>query len=198
MAPDAPVWQPTILARPERNMTISQLWVNYQYAGLHPGLRTSPQCDVPASTTPLVFRTWVDSLIRVASQRSNQFGQRVRPAGEKLAGWLDCHTSYHTDNLQAKFPRILIQYGQNDLEARGQWPPFPIPAESIPGCMFGANFVILAQICNELSCRQAKIILKVKVNDLHCQYQLKVFYDVCLVQICDTSLNLRWIIMWTK
>ena len=50
-----PVWQPTILTRPERNMTISRLWVNYQCAGLYPGLRTSPQCNVPAVTTPLVF-----------------------------------------------------------------------------------------------------------------------------------------------
>ena len=43
--------------------------------------------------------------------------------------------------------------------------------------MFGANLVILAQICHELSCGQtefpefwvkmAKMTLKVKVNDLH-------------------------------
>ena len=32
----------------------------------------------------------------------------------------------------------------------------PIPTESIPGCMFGANLVIPAQIC-ELSCGQGKI-----------------------------------------
>ena len=54
-APDTPVWQPAILTRPERNMTISRLWTNYQCAGLHPGLRTSPQCKVPAPTAPLVF-----------------------------------------------------------------------------------------------------------------------------------------------
>ena len=29
---------------------------------------------------------------------------------------------------QAKFPRILSQNGQNDLEGQGQWPPFSIPA----------------------------------------------------------------------
>ena len=57
---------------------------------------------------------------------------------------------------QTKFPRILSQNGQNDLEGQGQWPPFSIPAKSIPGCMFGANLVIPAQICNELSCRQGK------------------------------------------
>ena len=53
MAPDTPVWQPAILTRPERNMTISRLWVNYQCAELNPGLWTSPECNVPA--TPLVF-----------------------------------------------------------------------------------------------------------------------------------------------
>ena len=46
---------------------------------------------------------------------------------------------------QGKFPRILSQNGQNDLEGQGLWPPFSIPAESILGCMFGANLVILAQ-----------------------------------------------------
>ena len=45
-----PVWQPDILTRPERNMTISRLWVNCQCAGLYPGLRTSPQYNAPAPT----------------------------------------------------------------------------------------------------------------------------------------------------
>ena len=44
---------------------------------------------------------------------------------------------------QAKFPRILNQNGQNDLEGHDQWPPFSIPVESIPWCMFGANLVIM-------------------------------------------------------
>ena len=30
-------------------------------------------------------------------------------------------------------------------------------AESIPWCMFGANLVIPAQICDEQSCGQAKV-----------------------------------------
>ena len=47
---------------------------------------------------------------------------------------------------QAEFPKIRSQNGQNDLEGHGQLPLFSIPAESIPGCMFGANLVILAQI----------------------------------------------------
>ena len=58
---------------------------------------------------------------------------------------------------QAEFPRTLSQNGQNDLEGQGQWPLFSIPTESIPCCMFGANLVIPAQICEELSCRQSKV-----------------------------------------
>ena len=45
-------------------------------------------CNVPV---PTGIRTWTDSPLWVASQRSNQLGQSVRPAGEKLAGRLDCH-----------------------------------------------------------------------------------------------------------
>ena len=58
---------------------------------------------------------------------------------------------------QGEFPRILNESGQNDLEGQGQWPQFSIPAESIPGCMFGANLVIPAQICDKLSCGQGKV-----------------------------------------
>ena len=58
---------------------------------------------------------------------------------------------------QAKFPRILSQNGQNDLEGQGQWPQFSIPAKSLLVCMFGANLVILAQIYDELLHRQAKL-----------------------------------------
>ena len=57
---------------------------------------------------------------------------------------------------QAKFARILSQNDLIDLEDQGQWPPFSIPAESIPGYMFGTNLVILAQIYDELSCGQAE------------------------------------------
>ena len=53
-----------------------------------------------------------------------------------------------------KFPRILSQNDQNDLEDQGQWRLFSKLTESIPGCMFGANLVIPAQICDELSCGQ--------------------------------------------
>ena len=59
--------------------------------------------------------------------------------------------------------------------------------------MFGANLVILAQICDELSCGQAKFPtilsqngqndLEDQVNDLHFQYQLSISHEACLVQI---------------
>ena len=58
---------------------------------------------------------------------------------------------------QAKIPTILSQNGQNDLEGHGQWPLFSIPAKSIPWCIFGANLVIPAQICDELTCGQGKV-----------------------------------------
>ena len=48
---------------------------------------------------------------------------------------------------QAKFPRILSQNSQNDLECHGKWPSFSVPAESIPRCMFDINLIIPAQIC---------------------------------------------------
>ena len=64
------------------------------------------------------------------------------------------------------------------LKGQGQWPPFSIPAESIPRCMFGANLVILAQICDELSWGQAefpKILSQNGQNDLEGQGQLPPF-----------------------
>ena len=58
---------------------------------------------------------------------------------------------------KAKFPRILSQKGQNDLEGHGQWPLFSIPTKSIIWCMRGANLVVLTQMCDELSCGQGKV-----------------------------------------
>ena len=59
---------------------------------------------------------------------------------------------------QAKFLQILSQNGKkNDLVGQGQWHPFSIPIKSIPGRIFGANLVIPAQTCDELSCRQGKV-----------------------------------------
>ena len=58
---------------------------------------------------------------------------------------------------QAEFPRAVSKNDQNDFEGQGRWPPFWIPAESVPGCIFGENLVIPVQICDELSCGQAKV-----------------------------------------
>ena len=79
---------------------------------------------------------------------------------------------------QAEFPRLLSQNGQNDFEGQGQWPPFSIPAESIPGCMFGANLVIPTQICDDLLCGQAefrRIRSQNDQNDPGCQVQWPSF-----------------------
>ena len=82
---------------------------------------------------------------------------------------------------------MTLKVKVNDLHA------FSIPAESIPGCMFGANLVILAQIYDELSCKQAKfpiILSQNGQNDLEgqgqwplFQYQPRVSHGACLVQI---------------
>ena len=104
----------------------------------------------------------------------------------------------------AKFPRILSQNGQNYFEGQGQWPPFSIPVKSVPGCMFGTNLVIFAQIYDELSCGQAKfprILSRNGQNDLEGQGQWPLFliptesipwcmFGANLVipaQICDDS-----------
>ena len=41
---------------------------------------------------PTRFRTWVDSTLRVVSQCSTQFDQKLRPVSERLAGWVGFHT----------------------------------------------------------------------------------------------------------
>ena len=56
---------------------------------------------------------------------------------------------YKLSHGQGIFPIILSQNGQNDFECL--WTLYSIPAESITGCMFGANLVIPAQIGGKLS-----------------------------------------------
>ena len=79
---------------------------------------------------------------------------------------------YKLSQRQAKFPRIL---SQNDLEGQGQWHPFSIPAKSIPGCMFGANLVILAQIYDKLLRRQAEFPRFLSQNGIEGQGQWPPF-----------------------
>ena len=74
--------------------------------------------------------------------------------------------------------RFLSRNGQNDLEGQCQWPPFSIPAKSIPGYMFGANLVVLAQIYEELSHGRAtipRILSQNGQNDLEGQCQWPPF-----------------------
>ena len=65
---------------PDQIQKSSRLWTNYQCTGIYSGLWTSAQYKVPAE-----IRTRADSTLRVESQRSNQFGRRVRPARQRLA-----------------------------------------------------------------------------------------------------------------
>ena len=53
--------------------------------------------------------------------------------------------------------RIVSWNGQHDPAGQGQWPLFSIPAKSFPRCMFGANLVIPAQICDKLLCEQGEL-----------------------------------------
>ena len=59
---------------------------------------------------------------------------------------------------------FFFQNDQNSLEGRGQWHPFSIPAESIPGYKSGSNLVIPAQICDELLRGQTKFPLILSQN----------------------------------
>ena len=64
------------------NMTISRLWINYQCTEFYPGLRTSPQCNVPAPTTPLVFEP---GLITHSESRASTLTNSAK--GSDLLSW---------------------------------------------------------------------------------------------------------------
>ena len=53
------------------------------------------------------------------------------------------HIHYKWSGMQTNFPWNL---SQNDLDSQGQRPPFSLPAESFPGCIFGAYLVIPVRI----------------------------------------------------
>ena len=97
---------------------------------------------------------------------------------------------------QAIFLKILGQNGQNDqndLEGPGQWPPFSIPAASIPSCMFSANLMIVSQIYFKSLCGQVDFprgLSQNGHNDLEGQGQWPPFsipaavsQDACFMQI---------------
>ena len=61
---------------------------------------------------------------------------------------------------------------QNDLGGEVQGPPFSITGESILGCVFGPNLVIIAEIDIELLCVQSKftrILIQNGQNDIEGQ-----------------------------
>ena len=91
---------------------------------------------------------------------------------------------------QAEFPRILSQNGHHDLESQSQCPPFSMPTDSIPGYMFGANLVILTQICDELSYGQAefpRILSQNGQNDLEGQGQWPPFSTECQPRVTQDA-----------
>ena len=107
---------------------------------------------------------------------------------------IPAQTCDELSHAQAKFPWILSQNVQNDLEDQSQWPIFSIPGKSIKGCMFAETLVIPAQICDELSRGQAeflRILSKNAQNDFEDQRQwplslipaMIVSHDACLLQI---------------
>ena len=109
---------------------------------------------------------------------------------------------------QAKFPRILSQNGQNDLEGQGQWPTYIFNTiQEYPRMQI---LVILAQIYDELSCGQAEFPINLSQNgqnDLEGQGQwpTSIFntiqeYPMMHVwcKFGDSSSNLWWVIMQTR
>ena len=124
-------------------------------ASTWPQRHTYSHCNVPAPTTPAGFETWADSTLRVASQRSNQLGQRVRPAGEKLAGRLDCHTTMtphseiismqKTSDLPFECCWFLNQNTKIYLPAGPQWKwitPYKILAKTLPNIKLFCHIII--------------------------------------------------------
>ena len=106
---------------PERNMTISRLWVNYQCAELYPGLQTSPQCNVP--TTPLVIEPGLRAHSESRASALTNSAKGVRPIGEKLAGRLDCHkVNTGSDNYLLPHRQQVIAWNNDCVYS---WCMFP-------------------------------------------------------------------------
>ena len=111
----------------------------------------------------------------------------------------------YVKSYRADKPNILeswVNMAKMTLKIWDQWSPFSIPAESIPEYMFGTNFVILAQICHELSCgrtsqmslnswvNMAKMTLRVEISYLHFQYIATGLWLLLWYRRC------RWNMQW--
>ena len=121
------------------------------------------ECVVPLGRPRSVYKSNVESRIvswngqmtLKVKVNASHFQYQLRESQDAYLVIL-AHNHQKLSRGQVEIPRILSQNGQNDLEGQSQWPLFSIPTESIPWCMFGANLVIPAQICDELSCGQSK------------------------------------------
>ena len=106
---------------------------------------------------------------------------RVRLGRVAPHGW---PRSVYKSNVECHF---VSRNDQNDLEGHGQCLPFSISATRMSRCIFGANLVILDCMDKlkflELCVKMAKMTLKVKVDDIHFQYQLRVSQNARLVPI---------------
>ena len=87
---------------------------------------------------------------------------------------------WHNKNDQytrATLNAVKSKWWPNYFEGPSQWPPFQsIPAKDIQGCMFGANLVIVAQICDHLWCGQC-IWSQNGLNDLEGQGHWPRFFN---------------------
>ena len=94
---------------------------------------------------------------------------------------------------QAKFPWLLSQNDQNDLNGQGQWLSFSIQLElSNDACLVHIRWFQFKSVTSyyadkpnflEFWVKMVKLTLMVKVNDLHFKYQLRISHDARLVQI---------------
>ena len=103
--------------------------------------------------------------------------------GQIISKVNDTHFQYQTRE-QAKFPRILRQNSQNDFD--GQWPPFSSQDAylvQIWWLWFTSNTSYCVDKPNFLEVKMVKMTLTFEINDLHFQYQPRVFPDACFVQI---------------
>ena len=107
--------------------------------------------------------------------------------------------SVYKSDISCCFPEFRVEIVKWPQRSRSM--TFSITAERIPGCLFGANFVIVTQIHYELSCRQSKfpiILSHSSQNDLEDQGQRPSWVYHRMHVLCkfgDSSSILRQVIM---
>ena len=68
----------------------------------------------------------------------------------------DSSTTLHEELSCRHLP--ILQNGWNDLEDQGQSVPFSTPTRGCQGCMFGANLVVLIQICDDFVVQRSFVL----------------------------------------